>query len=283
MLKDILAILVLYNTRLDESETFRSLAKSVQQSGGTLDLLVYDNSAAPMFSGDKIYGGYTIHYMHDETNPGVSKAYNEGAKLARALDKKWLLLLDQDTTFPEDALDRYEEAMDENPDRVLFTPVLVSEGKICSPCTYRFGRGFYPKTVPTGPQSLQKKSVLGSGLCISLEAFESVGGFNENIRLDFADQEFVSRYKTHFTDVVVIRATCEHGLSVHASYDLKSSLKRFSYYCEGAKRSINGFTNGCTFLVNAVIHTARLSIRYRSVRFVQLFFRAFILGRNTRG
>ena len=45
--------------------------------------------------------GFRIHYISDPTNPGVSKAYNVGFELARQLNKKWLLLLDQDTVFPD--------------------------------------------------------------------------------------------------------------------------------------------------------------------------------------
>ena len=65
-----------------------------------MDIVVYDNSPEYNTSfidneKDNIY--FAIHYIADYSNSGVSKAYNITARLGRTLNKKYLLLLDQDT------------------------------------------------------------------------------------------------------------------------------------------------------------------------------------------
>ncbi len=91
----ILAVLVLYKSRLEDSATFVSLSSSLKNSNAKMDIVVYDNSPTPMVTeSEHISDNWRIHYLHDETNPGVSKAYNEGFRIARKLQKRWLLLLD---------------------------------------------------------------------------------------------------------------------------------------------------------------------------------------------
>jgi GT2 family glycosyltransferase len=74
-------------------------------------------------------------------NPGVSRAYLEGARVAAERGKRWLLLLDQDTCFPSEAITVYADALRRYPTEVLFAPVLRAGARIVSPCAYRFPRG----------------------------------------------------------------------------------------------------------------------------------------------
>jgi rhamnosyltransferase len=269
---DMLAILLLYNRRLDESDTFRSLSAWPQESGEKLDLLVYDNSATPMLSGGADFRGFRIHYTHDEKNPGVSKAYNEGAKLARALGKKWLILLDQDTIFPEDSLTKYQRAMEQQPEAVLLAPVLKAGGKIYSPCRYYLKRGFHPKNVQPGWRPIRHWSVLNSGMCISLPVFEQIGGFDERIGLDFADQDFINRFRRIFNGFVVVDTLCTHGFSDVEHTDVDSSVERFALYCAGARASMKEPGDRVLLPIQAAVRAVRLCARFKTARFLKTFF-----------
>jgi GT2 family glycosyltransferase len=97
-LDNILGVLVLYKSKLEESETFISISKALKSNNQKLDLFVYDNSPEYYYDKKAIkeYPG-TITYEHDESNPGICKPYNKGLEKAKIENRQWLLLLDQDT------------------------------------------------------------------------------------------------------------------------------------------------------------------------------------------
>ncbi len=100
-------VIVLYNVDIEESETFQSFVMPLLKFG--CSLFIYDNS--PIRQTSKILADTKeIVYVHDAHNSGLSKAYNVAAAHARNNNKKYLLLLDQDTLFPESSLNIYIDA-----------------------------------------------------------------------------------------------------------------------------------------------------------------------------
>lgn len=266
----IIAVLVLYNTRLEDSITFTSLRNSLKKNNLRMDILVYDNSPTPMVNdSDSVSDNWRIHYIHNETNPGVSTAYNYGFQLAKRLQKKWLLLLDQDTTFPDDALTKYFQAVHKYKGHFLFAPILKSGNKIWSPSRYFLKRGFPLKSVNIGINSIKQTSPLNSGMLLHMSLFEKTGMFNEKLKLDFSDFYFVEHYRKHFSDFVVIDLLCDHGTSTTENRnDVEQSLNRFRYFCEGAKHSANNFTDFLILALFVVFRAIKLSVKFRSIRFL---------------
>ncbi|MEO0250193.1 MAG: glycosyltransferase [candidate division WOR-3 bacterium] len=281
IVKDTLAVLVLYNRRLDETETFQSLASWPDKSRERFDLLIYDNSPSPMLTEGAELSGFRIHYVHDKENPGVSKAYNIGARLGRQLGKTWLLLLDQDTTFPDDALIAYQRAIHEHPEAVLFAPILKASGKIYSPCRYYLKRGFHPRRVRPGRHTIRHWSVLNSGMCISLPVFEQIGGFDERVGLDFADHEFINRFRRFFDSFVVVDTVCAHGFYDVEQVSVEGSLRRFALFCEGAHASMREPADRILLPIQAALRAVKLSIRFRTGRFLKTFFSVFVPSKST--
>jgi len=76
MVNDTQAILVLYNTKPEHSESFISLSKNLENSGSKMDIVVYDNSPEPVYRKEASFEDWNIHYIHDRSNPGVNKVYN---------------------------------------------------------------------------------------------------------------------------------------------------------------------------------------------------------------
>ena len=209
--------------------------------------------------------GWRTHYVHDASNPGVGAAYNAGADRAEALGKRWLLLLDQDTLFPPDALDAYVEAVRHHPGCELFAPVLMSGGTACSPCRVVHGRG---RPAPAaalvpGPHPLGGLHVLNSGLLVRTDLFRRAGGYDPEFRLDFSDFAFLHRV-AHETDTVcVVDAALRHSLS-SGETDPGRLLRRFGVYCEGA-RAYSRLTGDPLVYATVAARTARLVWQTRSL------------------
>jgi rhamnosyltransferase len=276
---DILAVMVLYKKRVGESETLLSLAKSSSGSPEKIDIVIYDNSPMPQWrDGERHHDGFRIHYVSDPSNPGVSKAYNVGFELAREMHKKWLLLLDQDTLFPEGALAVYAAHMEKHGEAALLAPMLVCERRIYSPCRQVLNVNFPLHSIRHGWVGTKGVSVLNSGMCVRVDAFERIGGFDERIRLDFADHDFMRRYRKNFANFLLIDMACQHSFSDKETSDVDISLTRFGHYCEGAKNSIKSLADPFSLLPLALVRAVRLSLRFRSLRFLKLLVRTFSRG-----
>jgi hypothetical protein len=276
-----MAVLVLYKTRLEDSETFVSLSNSLKNSKLTMDVMVYDNSPTPMVTAPEgINDNWTIHYIHDKTNPGVSKAYNEGLGIARKLNKKWLLLLDQDTSFPQNAVVEYGKAVRGNTGVWLFAPIIISNNKIISPCRYFLNKGYSLRRVTPGVYNFHAKSLINSGMLIHVDAFERTGGYNEKIRLDFADYYFIDKYKAVYNKFAVINLRCFQNFSGMQRLTTSSALVRFAYYCEGARNKAVNKLDYFTLMLVTLLHSVKLSFTYKNLRFFSVAREVFWAGKS---
>ena len=271
-LEEILFVLVLYKRKLNESDSFLSLVDSLKNTHLNIDIFIYDNSPSTMLKEELTDKNCNIYYIHDHSNPGVSKAYNEGFKLGKKLNKKWLLLLDQDTEFPEDALLKYCTAVQDYNKNSLFAPILVSEnGAIHSPCNYFFKSGYPMQSVETGLVKCKKKSILNSGLLINIDTFDQVGGYNEKIKLDFSDFDFFNRYSKIYEYFYIVEIKCIHPLATAEDDDVNRKLKRFESYCESIKHLAELDLDTLVLLCKTLARACKLSIKFRDVKFIYIF------------
>lgn len=233
-IEDVLGIIVLYNSTIEDSDTIKSLNLSLEKNDRNLDMFVYDNSRYPKHLESKfIYKRMNIYYINDISNSGVSKAYNSGASYANDLDKKWILLLDQDTKFPENSLNEYLSVKNINDSEIkIIVPTLFFENSIYSPSGYYFYKTIKHKC-KTGVNFLSGKTLLNSGLFVNLNFFNLVGGYNENIPLDFSDVSFIERVKKYTNKFYLLTIKCSHNLSSD-ELDVQIIKERFKYYVQGA-------------------------------------------------
>lgn len=266
-LDGVLAILVLYRADLASTESFKTLAMSCADTGMSLDLFVYDNSPQSLTVA-KSHGPILVTYYHDPANTGISAAYNAGARLAREMGKKWLLLLDQDTTFPPEAVAAYAKAVSESGGAAMFVPQLVAEGKLLSPCGYLAGIAFHLRQVLPGALILHNRSVLNSGLLVQLAAFEVCGGYDERVRVDFADFAFMNRFRCRYPKIHVLNLVCKHGFSNLETVQIETALRRFSDYCRDGRSAAATTLFNLTHAFLVLRRCAVLTLRYSSVRFL---------------
>ena len=71
----LLAIIVLYQTPLEQALTIQSLSKNLKLLNQKLDLFVYDNSPIPLYQQSNFtYKLFRVHYISDIKNSGISIA-----------------------------------------------------------------------------------------------------------------------------------------------------------------------------------------------------------------
>lgn len=279
VLDGVLAVLVLYNRRLEESVTFRTLGTSLAAAGAGLDLLVVDNSTrGGGWDGNPREATWRIRYRSNPSNPGVSAAYLAGACMARRLGKRWMLCLDQDTAFEPGAATAYAAALHAYPDVQLFAPALRAGDRVVSPCRYRGWRGTPLRKIQPGSHEFSSLSVLNSGMCVELAAYRAVGGHDPSIPLDFSDHEFVSRFATRHRDFVVVDTEAQHGLSAVEVQCFEDRLTRFDAYCVGALRASRTPWERARVAPVALGRAVKLAFRYGRLGFFTTFFRRFHSG-----
>jgi len=192
--------------------------------------MVYDNSPAS-FPVDKADLPHGAVYVRDTGNGGLSKAYNHAAAFARQRGYKRLLLLDQDTEFAPDAPAAYAAA-----DRraALWAPLLETvKGAPFSPGSVR-GLRIKAVSLHPGVHSLRDYFPVNSGMCVDLEAFEAAGGYDEAVRLDFADYQFLRRLRRHTSTFVLLPTVARQDFSADEK-DAAALLARFRLYLDSAR------------------------------------------------
>lgn len=267
-------IMVVYNKKIDHCDSFKSII-NMKAYVDNLDLYVYDNSINPQVVNK--YNNIEIEYIHDPKNSGVSKAYNEGALSALKKNKNWVLLLDQDTILPNNSLLKYQKAIFENPEIKLFSPILkLCDGKIFSPCRYLFKRGFHLNTIKPGLHSLNNISPVNSGMLIDLKIFFEVGGYNEKVKLDFGDFQFIQRFRKKFDLVFVVNVIGIQDFSNNES-SFNSQLTRFKFYCEGARNiEKDSVLDWIIYNIFIIFRCLNLSIKYKKLSFFNVYCKHFL-------
>lgn len=278
ILDSILPILVVYKQNLRNSISLNALSIHLDKTGIRLDLFVYDNSPALSELASFKFKQFDITYIHDPLNSGVSKAYNTGAKFGSTKNKEWIMLLDQDTSFPDDFMIKYQEASIKNPEIKLFCPILITQfGQIMSPCVYRHKQGQWVKQLNKGVYSLYSFSPVNSGMMINLKAFNQVGGYNESVRLDFADFQFIERFKNSFKMFCVIDLVCRQEFSGFEK-NIVTLKNRFVLFCEGARncdRCI--FSDNIWYLFAVLRRLIGLTLKTKKISFIPIFIRVYLL------
>jgi rhamnosyltransferase len=262
-----------YDCPLSQSSTWQSLSETSKRIGATFDLMIYDNSpTTQLLPATSI----NIHYRHNGTNVGVSKAYNEGFKLALRLKKKWLLLLDQDSSFPPRWMEFYAKTIaEDNADQKVIAPIVASGRKIISPFNYWICLGRSPKTMISGIKSPKNHYVINSGLLISTSLFEKAGGYDERIPMDFSDFAFMHKLKALNIQLNVIGLPLNHNLSSLQRSENDKDQVRFQSYCIGSKRFAEyTHRSGIHFLV-CIFRGIKFGIYYRTFGFIKIVLRSW--------
>lgn len=266
---DLMIVLVVYNMKINESPAFKSLTNSLQSASQKSSIFVYDNSPLPQAY--QSTENWVFTYKNNTSNPGVSKAYNEGFELAKTKKKKWMLLVDQDSIFEKDFFLKCKIAVETYQNEKIFVPVLRDAKGIVSPFHFHFGRGLRIKEIEPKQYSLLEKKFVNSGLLIGRDLFEKAGGFDEQYGLDFSDLAFIERLKSVTRTFLVIDSKCTHSLFATKRSSLEENLVRFKIYCQSANLLGNQTGNFWVYVWKH-LRAIMFSFKYFNWRFIIIAF-----------
>jgi len=281
-LKDIFVIIVIYKEEYFLTKSYVSLLKSYLNfnNQSRLDICIYDNSPEPT-NKSKNELNIKVHYIHNPLNPGVGKAYNEGVLLAKKLDKKYILLLDQDSQLKNDFLQKMIFEINKQPQLNIFAPIVISKitGEVLSPKEYNYNF-FNSKKIDFNLNikeiATKKYSIINSGMIIKVNLFNQVGGYNENILLDFSDHEFISRLSKFIEKISLLDTKIIHELSCQVNTTLSSRLFRYKTYLIGGKEFSKTINKRFSFYLVSFARGVKLSIKNKSFYYISIWFKQMV-------
>ena len=192
----LLAVVVLYKLRPEESSTIRSLLAAVASVSCDelhLKVVVWDNTPGGQEIG-KLSDGMV--YKAAPANPGLAVAYNEALALAEAEGYEWLLTLDQDSVLPANFLKRILELVRElSLQQVIgaIVPQVISKDRVISPFHFLFNA--IPRWFPAGFTGAFKSAVYAanSGSVLRVSALRLINGYDPLFPLDLSDTNMFHR------------------------------------------------------------------------------------------
>ena len=267
---DVLFVLVLYRCNLSSSKTFQTLIKEEK-----LALFIYDNSPTPSDDWVK-YQGMT-QYVSDPSNSGLSAAYNKAANYAKLHGFKWIMLLDQDTSFTPDALDVYEKAVNEHTDIEMFVPKhILTNGKYISPTKYLFKTSYPQKKVKEGRLTFKEACPINSGILVSTKSFFEAGGYDDDVVLDFSDIRFIEKYRKHHKLFCCINVVCIQDFSINEGNPQKL-MGRFNLFLKSAKAcKRENLGDSMAYMFVTLKRALRLTFQTQDLSFITSYFRDYV-------
>jgi len=180
MKSNIVAVIVIYNKKVEDSITCKNI---LNNSDNSLGMLVVDNSTSDF--GNKAYcSKKNIDYISMDGNKGLSKAYNAAVDACK--EKDAIILFDDDTEVTEEYFEKLDDALTIYHDVDIFAPIIYGQdGVIYSPNEYNFMRS----KSPNQEVSQKKFNAIASCLAIRMRVFDNYR-FNEKLFVDQVDQNF---------------------------------------------------------------------------------------------
>lgn len=216
---NLLAVLVIYNCKIEEAKTLNSLLQNYANNPKAFKafkLIIYDNSLLEQKMHLTI--PFQHQYIHDRNNGGVAVAYNYALNEAIKTSSAWLLLLDQDSSLPEDFIDNLSSdlfILAEDTTVMALVPKMRYKKVIFSPTKILFGgivRSIHIRH--RGICTIKNVFAIGSGCLIAVSFLQKVGGFNEVFWLDCLDRWLFLTINNMGGKVYVTDSTIDHESSV---------------------------------------------------------------------
>lgn len=267
LLDQTLFVIVLYRQSLQDSNARQSLEPLFQKYTDRVSIFVYDNSETALRTTQSV-----SCYTHDAKNSGVSHAYNRAFQFATKNGYRFLMLMDQDSTFPTGIFETYSHAVAAHPDVHVFAPRAESNGQLYSPFRLVQGRGVAEVGAKPGLYALDDIKFINSGLLVGLDAFKKCEGYDERFPLDFSDIVFCDRLSAKNFKACLIDGTISHD---HSSSHIGKTVdhkKRFENYLRALAlyKTVN---KKASYWWGGFPRAAKLSIQLRDRWFLKKFFR----------
>ncbi|MFA4853439.1 MAG: glycosyltransferase [Bacteroidales bacterium] len=226
----LLAILVVYNCKIEETKTLKSLLQNYAINSKAFEnfkLIIYDNSLLEQKIDIAI--PFEYQYVHHSNNNGLAVAYNYALSEAVKASYDWLLLLDQDSSLPEDFIASFLHNLSNILDSAVaaVVPKMRYKNTFFSPSKVSFGGTVSAIDVRhEGICNIKNVNAIGSGTVINVSFLQRIGGFNEVFWMDCLDRWLFLTINNMGGKVYVTDSIIEHELSI-MNYDKFMNEQRY--------------------------------------------------------
>lgn len=255
-----------------ETQSFKDLVVSHQQISKEVQLYIciYDNTDFEnwdVFPDDHHYENVIIDYHRDSLNSGISAAFNYFATLSKHKRLDWIVFLDQDTRLPIDFFTKYCNKSLATGKNILFPKVYVGS-HLFSPSHYNYFRTSEILGI-SSEIMLSGVTAINSGLMIKSSFFLLNGGYNQNLRVDFCDHEFIEKInnKNIFADIIDVSLYQEFSAKTN---DKLKSIERYKIYVKDLKIYRKGKNKILFFVRVDLPHLIKEIYRNKSFEFLKI-------------
>lgn len=273
MKNSILFAIVTYKEKYFDCLSFKSLVRSFEVFGeGKLNVFIFDNTDFDNWEIEiNEIADVNINYFHQNDNRGISFAYNRMSDFAVENQFEWIVFLDQDTTLPIETYRVYSEKALRTTSQLTAVPIVRSNKKIISPSKYIFYRSFLFKKIDQKVLDYKYISCINSGLMVDVKFFKSVGGYNEKLKLDFCDHDFIEKVKKTecFLEILQIEFVQDFSSDNNTK---QQSVNRYKIFVNDFKQFSIYRNKIILLLVVDIPHLIKLIFRHKTLFFYKIRF-----------
>lgn len=168
----IAACVILYNPEKSITKNINSYIDYIER------IYIIDNTEAKNDFELSIKNNTKAVFIHDGINQGISKRLNQACRLALKEGFDYLLTMDQDSYFDEDAIINYLQC----------TENFAKNTEVSM-----FGINYEEQTQKEQCSYSSVKFLITSGSIINLTLYKRIGEFDENLFIDLVDTEYCFR------------------------------------------------------------------------------------------
>jgi rhamnosyltransferase len=167
--------------------------------GQVVRIVVVDNGSGPrgMTILNSLSALPSAHVIRNPVNEGIARALNQGAQAAMDAGADWLLTLDQDAAPGAEIVRIAGHATGAYPWPKRIAVIGAASRR-------DLARSSGPAT--RGQPWIETGSVITAGSFVSLDAYRAIGGFREDLFIDYVDIEFCLRARASGYRVLASRA-----------------------------------------------------------------------------
>jgi rhamnosyltransferase len=171
-------------------------------------ILVFDNTESEPTLKEAFSNFRKVEFYHDYKNEGIAKRLNQGVEQMTNENFDWLLMMDQDSKFSEEAIKNYLRCFYEYADK---DKVAV------------FGTT-YSRLKKASMEQCHREEIhelITSGSLLNLHCYKTIGSFDEALFIDSVDHDYCIRAKLNSFSLIEFS-------NIHLAHQLGSAVYRSS-------------------------------------------------------
>ncbi len=160
-------------------------------------IFIVDNGSKNIDSIEKLTGRYhEVNILKNENNKGIACALNQIFQMAEKTKKcEWVLTLDQDSVIEDFLMDIYSLYYQEKEDVVSVTSL-------------RRERAYDLVQKHSEEETEYVNRCITSGNLVKITAWETVGGYDDELFIDMVDYDFCYKLREHGYKILRVNRVC---------------------------------------------------------------------------